>query len=59
MAPTLDCLDHIHIHVANRAQSEAWYARVLGLHRQPECEPWLAVQPQHPCLLYTSPSPRD
>lgn len=44
MAPTLDCLDHVHIHVANRAQSEAWYARVLGLQRLPECEPWLSAQ---------------
>ncbi|MCH7371344.1 MULTISPECIES: VOC family protein [Aeromonas] len=44
MAPTLDSLDHVHIHVANRAQSEAWYARVLGLQRLPECEPWLSAQ---------------
>lgn len=40
--PSLDSLDHVHIHVANRAQSEAWYARVLGLHRHPESEPWLS-----------------
>jgi hypothetical protein len=44
MAPTLDCLDHVHIHVADRAQSEAWYARVQGLQRLPECEPWLPAQ---------------
>lgn len=44
MAPNLDSLDHIHIYVTDRAQAEAWYAQVLGLHRLPECEPWVSAR---------------
>ena len=38
--PTLEKVDHIHIHVLNRTASEAWYRDVLGLHRQPELAFW-------------------
>jgi catechol-2,3-dioxygenase len=40
MAPILERIDHIHIHVSNRVIAEAWYARVLGLRRLPEFEFW-------------------
>ena len=40
MAPSLDCIDHIHVFVTDRAASEAWYARVLGLSRMPSFESW-------------------
>ncbi len=42
MTPKLESLDHIHIHVADRAAAEAWYARVLGLSRSPEYESWVS-----------------
>src|SRR6478735_8899142 len=38
MTPNLERLDHVHIYVVNRPQSEEWYARVLGLRRLPEFE---------------------
>ena len=38
--PTLEKIDHIHIHVADRTASEAWYRDVLGLHRLPELAFW-------------------
>ena len=31
MTPPLVCIDHIHVYVANRGESQAWYERVLGL----------------------------
>lgn len=40
MAPTLEGIDHIHIYVADRAASEAWYARVMGLGRVAELAFW-------------------
>lgn len=40
MAPALDRLDHVHVFVADRAASEAWYARVLGFTRMPEYLFW-------------------
>lgn len=42
MTPSLESFDHIHIFVVNRLASEAWYARVLGLHRAPEFEGWVS-----------------
>lgn len=39
-APGLQSIDHIHVFVADRAQAEAWYARVLGLHRIPALAFW-------------------
>ena len=42
MAPSLDRIDHIHVFVADRAASERWYERVLGLKRVPEFERWAA-----------------
>ena len=40
MTPSLEKIDHIHIHVADRAAAEAWYRDVLGLHRLPEIAFW-------------------
>ncbi len=40
MTPSLEKIDHIHIHVANRAAAETWYRDVLGLHRVPELAFW-------------------
>jgi|GEM_PF-282007 len=40
MNPSFDAIDHLHLHVADRAAAEAWYARVLGLRRLPELEHW-------------------
>ena len=40
MPPDLEKIDHIHIHVADRAASEAWYRDVLGLRRLPELAFW-------------------
>jgi catechol-2,3-dioxygenase len=40
MVPTLKDVDHIHVYVADRAASEAWYARVMGLTRVAELEFW-------------------
>ncbi|HEY8118516.1 MAG TPA: VOC family protein [Methylophilaceae bacterium] len=42
MTPTLEGLDHIHIYVVNRLESEEWYARVLGLRRSSEFESWVS-----------------
>lgn len=38
--PPLLGVDHLHVHVRDRAAAEAWYARVLGLHRVPEWAHW-------------------
>jgi len=40
MAPSLNGFDHIHVHVTDRAASEQWYGRVLGLSRVPELAAW-------------------
>jgi catechol-2,3-dioxygenase len=40
MPPSLEKIDHIHIHVADRTAAEAWYREVLGLHRLPELVFW-------------------
>lgn len=40
LAPPLRGFDHVHVHVADRAAAERWYARVLGLVRVPELEGW-------------------
>ena len=42
MTPTLQAIDHIHIHVANRELSEQWYKQVLGLHREQNLAFWSA-----------------
>lgn len=39
-APRLDAIDHLHVHVGNRAAAETWYARILGLQRVPELAHW-------------------
>ena len=31
MTPPLVCIDHIHVYVASRGESQVWYERVLGL----------------------------
>jgi catechol-2,3-dioxygenase len=40
MTPSLEKIDHIHIHVADRAAAETWYRDVLGLRRLPELAFW-------------------
>jgi catechol 2,3-dioxygenase-like lactoylglutathione lyase family enzyme len=40
MVPALERVDHIHVFVADRAASEEWYARVMGLGRVTELEFW-------------------
>ena len=40
MIPTFQRIDHIHVYVADRSASEAWYASVLGFARVPELELW-------------------
>lgn len=39
-APALLRLDHVHVHVSDRAAAERWYRDVLGLVRVPELEGW-------------------
>src|SRR5688572_129482 len=39
-APALLRLDHVHVHVSDRAAAERWYRDVLGLTRVPELEGW-------------------
>jgi catechol-2,3-dioxygenase len=39
-APPLRGVDHLHVHVSDRAAAERWYARVLGLTRVQELEVW-------------------
>jgi catechol-2,3-dioxygenase len=38
--PSFTGIDHIHVHVADRAAAEAWYASVLGLTRAPQLAFW-------------------
>jgi len=40
MAPRLDGVDHIHINVSDREESERWYTEVLGLSRVRDLEFW-------------------
>ena len=42
MAPSLQAFDHVHIFVADRKASEAWYRDVLGFERIAELEFWAA-----------------
>jgi catechol 2,3-dioxygenase-like lactoylglutathione lyase family enzyme len=41
-APALQRLDHVHVHVSDRAAAERWYREVLGLERVRELEGWAA-----------------
>ena len=38
--PSIRVIDHVHVRVSDRAASEIWYARVLGLTRSKEYEFW-------------------
>ena len=40
MAPSLARIDHIHVYVAKRSESQAWYERVFGLTKVAELEHW-------------------
>lgn len=40
MIPSFQRIDHIHVHVADRATAEDWYHRVLGLTRIKALEFW-------------------
>ena len=40
--PDLDRVDHVHVHVADRAAALPWYASVLGLAPIPELAFWAA-----------------
>lgn len=40
MPPPFQSLDHVHVHVANRAAAEVWYQRVLGFARIQKFESW-------------------
>jgi len=42
MVPTPERVDHIHIYVRDRAASEDWYARAMGLRRLEELAFWSA-----------------
>lgn len=42
LAPDLECFDHVHLFVADRDDSERWYADVMGLTRMPELDFWAA-----------------
>jgi catechol-2,3-dioxygenase len=41
MTPPLADIDHFHVHVSGRAAAETWYARVLGLQRDPALAFWM------------------
>jgi catechol 2,3-dioxygenase-like lactoylglutathione lyase family enzyme len=41
MTPPLADIDHIHVHVSDRAAAETWYGGVLGLHRDPALGFWM------------------
>jgi catechol-2,3-dioxygenase len=45
MIPAFQRVDHIHVHVTDRAAAEAWYASVLGFSRIPELEFWASDGP--------------
>ena len=38
--PRIRTIDHVHVYVADRSASEAWYKRVLGFARTKEFEVW-------------------
>ena len=40
--PRVRTIDHVHVYVADRNASEAWYERVLGFTRAKEFEEWAA-----------------
>ncbi|OLO07175.1 hypothetical protein BTW08_13025 [Salinicola sp. MH3R3-1] len=40
MTPRFKQIDHIHVHVLDRATAEKWYADTLGLKRVTEFEQW-------------------
>jgi catechol-2,3-dioxygenase len=40
--PRVRTIDHVHVYVADRTASEAWYERVLGFTRAKELEVWAA-----------------
>jgi catechol 2,3-dioxygenase-like lactoylglutathione lyase family enzyme len=40
MPPTIECVDHIHVYVADRQAAEKWYADVLNFKRVAELEFW-------------------
>ena len=40
MPPNLQNVDHVHVHVANRAAAQTWYAEVLNFKPIPELEFW-------------------
>lgn len=42
LPPDLDTVDHVHVHVADRAAAERWYREVLGLERVPSLAFWAA-----------------
>lgn len=42
MPPTLQHIDHIHVHVSDRSAAEAWYQSVLGFTRVEELAFWAA-----------------
>lgn len=42
MPPSLQRVDHIHVHVTDRSEAEAWYQSVLGFTRVEELAFWAA-----------------
>ena len=42
--PAFDAIDHLHVYVNDRAAAEAWYGRVLGLHRLEAYAHWATAQ---------------
>lgn len=49
MPPELSGIDHIHVHVPDRAAAEAWYARVLGFQRFEQYAGW--ATPDGPLMI--------
>ena len=50
MAPSIDCIDHIHVFVSDRDRAERWYQDVLGLQRVPAFEFW-SLEPGGPLAI--------
>jgi catechol 2,3-dioxygenase-like lactoylglutathione lyase family enzyme len=46
-------IDHVHVHVSNREEAAAWYARVLGLRKDEKLSAW-AEDPDGPLMLSTT-----
>ncbi|PLW70650.1 VOC family protein [Pseudohalioglobus lutimaris] len=40
MSPTVNRIDHVHVYVADWAESESWYQRVLGFSRDEGLAVW-------------------